>query len=201
LFGPTGRRVVVVDADQVVRWVLGRHHTGGVIVRVHVPGPVAEPARPRVVGVAQVRGHRAAPAGPHVRDGGGDGGRGGGGRGGGGEVDHRVCEVELGLGHAHLLDRAGRGHGDLQGGRDGRVHNLAGGDELSPGDAPGVLPRRNHPGQVRHGGIYSRPTLALDERACGVVVDVALPVVPHRLHVDGPFGDLQVDLVRDRPGR
>src|SRR5690606_2448415 len=38
LFGPTRRRVVVVDADQVVRRVLGRHHTGGVIVRVHVPG-------------------------------------------------------------------------------------------------------------------------------------------------------------------
>jgi hypothetical protein len=86
------------------------------------------------------------------------------------EVDHRLGEVQLCLGHAYELDgarrrirddeRQGVGHADVLGRQD---HEPA-------GDEPGILAGFHHPGQPVEAGVGIRAPHALDEGGEDVVV-------------------------------
>ena len=87
-----------------------------------------------------------------------------------GQVDHRVREVELRLGHAHELDRARRGIGDDEPVRVGHADVLRREDHEPPRDEARVLARGEHAREPVEAGVDVGAADALDERREHVVV-------------------------------
>jgi hypothetical protein len=101
--------------------------------------------------------------------------------------------VEAALRHPHVVERLRARHDDLQRVRVGQPHVLARENNHAPEDEAGVLARVHHARHPVQRGVRVRPAQALDERADGVVVDVAFFVVEHGPALDGLLGDGQVD--------
>ena len=106
-------------------------------------------------------------------------------------MHHGLGQVELGLGQADELDGPGGGVGHHQGQRVGLPDVLAGQDDQSAGDEPGVLARLEHPGQPVEAGVGVRAPDRLDEGAHLVVVVVLAVVLEPG--VAGPLHVLQRD--------
>ncbi|OQA43300.1 MAG: hypothetical protein BWY52_01914 [Chloroflexi bacterium ADurb.Bin325] len=120
------------------------------------------------------------------------------------QIERGLGQMEAALRHPHIVERLAARHHDRQRLRVGQPHVLSGKDDHAPEDEARVLARIHHARHPVERRVGIRPAQALDERADGVVVDVALLIIEHRAALDRFLGDRQVDMDRGvgaRPGR
>ena len=97
--------------------------------------------------------------------------------------------MEAALRHPHVFERLRARHHDAQRVRIGQADILAGEDDHAPEDETRLLAGVDHPRHPVERRVGVGAAQALDERADGVVVDVAFLVVEHGAALDGFFGD------------
>ena len=98
-----------------------------------------------------------------------------------GQIGDRLGQRQLALRQSDQLAGVGGRHRQRQGGRIGVAHVLAGQDHQPPGEEPHVFAPFEHPRQPVQGRVRIAAANALDQRADGVVMGVALAIVLHRL--------------------
>ena len=107
----------------------------------------------------------------------------------GGQVERGLGQVEAALRHPHVLKRLRRRYHHTQCVRVSEAHVLTGKDDHAAEDEARLLARVDHPRHPVERRVRVRAAQALDERADGVVVDIAFFVVEHGATLDGLLGD------------
>ena len=168
---------LVVDVVGNDGWaVLLSNEAIRVVVGVVVALPVSDRGRTPVVGITQVSGNIPPGGLAHIAlrstQGNGHPVR----LRGAGQMHHSLGQVQLRFGQAHEFDSPSSGVGHHQRHGVGLAHILAGQDDQTSGDKPGILTGFEHPGQPVEPSIGIRTSDRLDECAHLVVV-VVLAVV------------------------